>query len=173
MQRTGNEVENFSWPARTLFGLIAFAGTAVYAASFGTFEQSERVLLIARSVGVSSGISWVAFGIVLLGATRCRPSVLAWADACLRAQVAGIAVLMTSVLLNLISLASGSFLLPTGGAFRTVHVGIILIADVLMATLFVRHARRLGMKPMVALVLWVFILNGFFILFLIASPVRF
>lgn len=165
-----NQVAPLSWAARVLFGCIAFAGTAVYATSFGVFDRSERLLPLARSVGIASGISWIVFGAVLLAATRCRPSVLAWADACLMAQAAGISVLMASVIVNLIARASDAA--STENTFKLIHAAIILAADVLMAWLFVRRARRLGMSLKMALALWVLILNGFFLLFLIASPAR-
>lgn len=165
-----NQVVPLSWAARVLFGCIAFAGTAVYASSFGVFDGSENLLPIARSIGIASGISWIVFGAVLLAATRCRPSVLAWADACLVAQAAGIGVLMTSVLVNLIARASDAA--STENAFKMVHAAIVLAADVLMAWLFVRRARRLGMSLKMALALWVLILNGCFLLILLASPAR-
>jgi hypothetical protein len=171
--QTREKVTPLSWGARILFGLIAFVGTVVYAASFGIFEQSENILQAAKSIGVSSGLSWIGFGAVLLGATRFRPSILAWADACLRAQAAGIAVLMASVLVNLMSLAGGSALSPSGTDFKAVHAVILIAADVLMAVLFARRATRLGMRFSLALALWIFVLNGLFILFLIAGPVPF
>jgi hypothetical protein len=165
-----NQVAPLSWAARVLFGCIAIAGTAVYAASFGLFDTSKNLLPVARSVGIASGISWIAFGAVLLAATRSRPSVLAWADACLIAQAAGIGVLMTSVLINLIARASDADLAQN--TFKFAHAGIILAADVLMAWLFVRRAQRLGMSLKMALALWVLALNGFFLLILLASPAR-
>ncbi|MEW6207466.1 MAG: hypothetical protein AB1631_03810 [Acidobacteriota bacterium] len=161
------QVASLSWAARVLFGCIAIAGTAVYAASFGVFDRSEKLLPLARSIGIASGISWIAFGAVLLAATRCRPSILAWADACLVAQAAGIGVLMASVLVNLAARASDAA--PTENVFRMIHGAIILAADVLMAWLFVRRARRLGMSLKMALALWVLALNGFFLLLLIAA----
>jgi len=168
--QTANQVAPLSWAARVLFGCIALAGTAVYATSFGLFDRSEKLLPVARSIGIASGISWIIFGAILLAATRCRPSVLAWADACLIAQAAGIGVLMTSVLVNLVARASDAA--PTEDAFKMIHLAIVLAADVLMAWLFVGRARRLGMSLKMALALWILALNGFFLLTLLASPAR-
>lgn len=155
--QNANTNPSLSWAARILFGCIAIVGTVVYATSFGA-----SLLPLARRVGIASGISWIAFGAVLLAATRCRPSILAWADACLVAQAAGISVLMMSVLVNLIARASDAP--PSETAFRAIHGAIILSADVLMACLFARRARRLGMSLKAALALWTLALNGFFLL---------
>ena len=52
-------------------------------------------------------------------------------------------------------------------AFSAVHLALLLIADVSMAVYFTRKALRLGMPLNTAIVLWVGVLNGAFVLLLV------
>ena len=64
---------------RAACAVIAFAGTAVYAASFA-LAGDARQLAAAWVVGVAAALSWPVFGAVLLHMTSGRPSVVAWVD---------------------------------------------------------------------------------------------
>lgn len=156
--------EMLSWPARFLLGFISFAGTAVYAASFALTGYRERLMPIAIAIGIASGISWIVFGLVLLLATRGRPSILAWVDTCLVTQSMGIAVLMLTALINLIVYAAGATLGDNSSAL--LHLGILIAADIVMAITFVRRAIRTTLNRSMALALWILALNGIFALLL-------
>lgn len=157
--------ELLSWPARFLLAFISFAGTAVYAASFALTGYRERLLPMAIAVGIASGISWVAFGAVLLTVTRSQPSILAWVDTCLVTQNMGIAVLMLSAIVNLIVYLIGRTSLSDNTS-TIIHTIILIAADILMAAIFVRRASRIALSRAKALLLWILALNGIFVLLL-------
>ncbi len=152
-----------SWTTRLALGAIAIVGTIIYAASFALTSYRDSLLPIAIAIGIASAVSWPGFGVSLLMVTRCRPSVMAWADACLIAQCTGIAVLMISGALNLILY----FVRPQPSSpidgIAYLHGTIVMAADVVMAIGFVRRAKQRGMTGRVALALWVLALNGLFV----------
>src|SRR5437867_1666888 len=100
---------------RVLLVAVAFGGSAIYALSFALAYDSSTVTAMACLVGLAAGTSWIIFGLVLLGTTHCRPTVLAWADACLVTMGAGIATKSASIVLNL-----GSY--PTRSSPDVTHV---------------------------------------------------
>lgn len=151
------ESTTLNWPHRLLLTCVAFAGSAIYAGSFAPVPQREQWMPVASGVGIAAGVSWVLFGLLLLAVTRCQPSVLAWADACLVTMAAGIAVKMTTVAANFIS--------PPGAWF---HIVVLLIANLTMATIFIWRAQRLAMRPLLAAGLWFGALNGCFVVVMLA-----
>ncbi|MCI0486664.1 MAG: hypothetical protein L0229_08700 [Blastocatellia bacterium] len=157
--------KSLSWTGRFLFGMVAIAGTVIYAASFALIEESAKLVPVARAIGIASGVSWPVFGVILLLVTRCRPRVLAWADACLITMIAGITVLMLSALSNVAAFVIKA--IESAGASTTIHTAILIAADLLMAVVFVRHARMLGLGRALAVTLWVVALNGIFAALLI------
>ena len=91
-----------AWVGRVLLGVLAVAGTIAYALSFRTVPTAAAWLPPAgAAVGAAAGVSWLAFGAVLMLFTRGRPAPLEWADACLRTMAAGIAVLTVGTAFNL------------------------------------------------------------------------
>lgn len=143
----------FNWPHRVLLCGIAFAGSAVYAWSFAGVPEREQWLPVAGAIGFAAGVSWVLFGILILTVARCRPSVMAWADACLITMAAGITVKMATVVANTISPPSAVF-----------HLAVLMAANLTMAFVFIRRAQRLGVRPLLAAALWFGALNGLFAL---------
>lgn len=139
------------WPYRLLLTGVAFAGSAIYAWSFAHVPQREQWLPVASAVGIAAGVSWVLFGLLLLTVTRARPSVWAWADACLVTMAAGMTIKMTTVAANLIS--------PPGASF---HLAVLMTANLVMAGVFIWCAKRLAMRPLLAAGLWFGVLNGIF-----------
>ena len=147
----GGQPGFLSWSRRFLFVGVAFTGSTVYALSFTNIPQREQWLSVASAIGIAAGTSWVVFGLTLLWVTRQHPSVLVWADVCLVTMATGIAVKMITVIANWVSPPSAWF-----------HLVVLLMADLTMAWVFIQHARRLGLRPIRAAVLWVGVLNGFF-----------
>lgn len=144
-----------SWGARLALGAVAVAGSAAYAASFAWAPQAGEAVRLARPIAIAAGLSWPAFGAALLLATRRRPSVLAWADACLVTMAPGIGVLLLSALLNLLHRGT-----------TPAHGLVLLLSNAAMAGVFVSRARRLGMRAPLAVALWVGVLDGAFLLLL-------
>ena len=165
LTKDGNSL---SWTGRLLFGTAAIAGTCIYAASFALIEEGAKLASVATAIGIASGISWPGFGVILLFVTRCRPRILAWADACLITMIAGIVVLMLSALLNMSAFAIKAS--EAAGALTMIHIAILIAADLLMALVFIYLARRLGLSRLLAATLWVVALNGIFagLLFLLS-----
>ena len=142
---------SLNWSRRLLLCGVAFSGSAVYAWSFAGVPQREQWLPVASAIGIAAGVSWVLLGIVLLTVTRCRPSVMAWADVCLVTMAVGIAMKMTAVFANFVSTPSASF-----------HLAVLMAANLVMACVFICRARRLGLRPLLATGLWFGVLNGLF-----------
>jgi hypothetical protein len=148
------------WRSRMLLVASAFLATAVYAGSFFMLGPAQRLTNIATDIAISSGIAWIGFGSVLLMAARKRPSVIAWVDACLVTMLVGNGVLFLSVLVNLIFGLFATHIKAM--ALAPAHAVILLIADGFMMVSFIYRARNLGMRPLIAALLWVVVLNGFF-----------
>jgi hypothetical protein len=140
-----------NWSHRVLLAGVAFAGSAVYAWSFAGVPQHDEWLPVAGAIGIAAGVSWVLFGVILLAFTRCRPSVMAWADACLVTMATGIAVKLTTVIANFVS--------PPNAWF---HLAVLMAANFVMAFVFIARAQRLGLRPLRAAGLWFCVLNGLF-----------
>lgn len=146
---------------RIAFGLLAFGGTAVYAASFTGAERLEPLAPAAIAVGVAAGASWPIFGAMLLAASRLRPSVVEWADACLATMAAGMFFLLGAAAAN-VALRMGAVPGVDVWSIGWFHTGMLLAADTLMCVLFVRRAMRLGLGAGTAVALWIGGLNGTF-----------
>lgn len=157
-------MKSLTWTNRILLGVLAFAGTAVYAASFALLAGREAVLPLATAIAIAAGASWPVLGLSLLAATRLRPGILEWADVCLVTMSFGIAGLMAGVLWNLTAWLAEMSTGSATGLFFYFHLAILVAADVLMAAIFMRRARALGLNAMTALMLWVLALNGTFVL---------
>lgn len=105
------------------------------------------------SVAVAAGVSWPVFGAVLLLLSRARPSVLAWADACLRTMAPGILVLAAAALLGRAGIGGRALVLVT-----------VAVSNLTMLAVFLPQARRLGLAPAKAAAAWLLVLDGFFAL---------
>jgi hypothetical protein len=145
------ESTTLNWPYRLLLTCVAFTGSTLYAWSFASVPQREQWLPVASAVGIAAGVSWVLFGLLLLALTRAKPSMLAWADACLVTMAAGMTIKMTTVAANLIS--------PPGASF---HIAVLMTANLAMAAVFIWRANRLALRPLLAAGLWFGALNGIF-----------
>ena len=140
-----------TWPRRFLLTAVAFGGSTLYALSFANVPERARWLPIAAAIGIAAGVSWIVFGLVLLGVTRRRPSIWHWADVCLRTMAVGMTIKMTTVLANLVAP-------PTAGF----HLAVLVAANLAMAAMFAGQARPLGVSVRAALALWFGVLNGVF-----------
>src|SRR6478736_4618270 len=128
------ESTTLTWPYRLLLTCAAFAGSAIYAWSFTHVPQREQWLPAASAVGIAAGVSWVLFGLLLLAITRTRPSIWAWADACLVTMAAGMTIKITTVAANFIwranrlamrpILAAGLWFGALNGIFAVVMLGL-------------------------------------------------
>ena len=152
---------------RLLLGGFAFVGTALYAASFALIRENIHLLPIAAAVGAAAGVSWIVFGITLLIVTKRRPSTMHWADACLVTMATGNLILLVSALANTIIFAFVSKEEPVAGTLIPLHAAVLIAADVIMGSIFIRRAVDLGLGRWAAALMWVFALNGFFALILL------
>lgn len=151
--------------ARRLFlGSIAIAGTALYVASFQLAPGAAELLDPALRMGVSAGLSWIGFGVLLLVLSR-RTTIGGWADICLSTMTVGILVMSLGVLANVSArLVFGRL----GGDPRTIsglasiHVAILLGADVAMGAWFTSRAAPRHLSTTGALLAWIFGLNAIF-----------
>ena len=157
---------------RLALGSIAIFGTAAYVASFHLAPERAELLDIARRVGTSAGISWIAFGVLLLALSR-RTTIGEWSDICLSTMAVGIAVMSLGVLTNV----SARYMFGSAGgdprttsALRAVHVAILLGSDVAMGAWFASRAapKHLGVGQ--ALLAWVFGLNVMFVVLMLVVP---
>jgi hypothetical protein len=155
---------SLTWLSRSLLVASAFLATAVYAGSFFMLGPAQRLTNLATDIAISSGIAWIGFGCVLLMVTRKRPSVLAWVDACLLTMLVGNGVLLLSVLVNVIFGLFATHIKAM--ALAPAHAIILFIANGFMMVSFIYRTRNLGMRPWIAALLWVVVLNGFFALLL-------
>ena len=150
-----------AWKWLTL-ALVATLGTIAYALSFRRLVGIE-ISAFATAVGISAAVSWVGFGVLLAVISRGKAALVDWIDLCLRTMAVGIAVLVLAMLVNVVS-KTGLFDLRTPWA---VHLGILSLSDISMATYFARGARGHGVSVMAALFLWFVGLNGLFALAMI------
>jgi len=111
------------------------------------------------AIAIAAGLSWIVFGAGIGAVTRFRPSVWSWADLCLRVMAIGITPLILA-----------AALVWSGITETVVHVGLLLVSNGVMLTLFARGAMVRGMPLAVALALWVLVLDGIFILLLLVRP---
>jgi hypothetical protein len=136
---------------RVVLGTVAVLGTAVWVVSL---RLAVPWGWTALAFGVSASVSWLALGAALVLATSGRPSVAAWADACLHTMAVGIAFLMTGV-------SAGSVF-----GFGRPRVAVVILAASVatsfaaMTHVFLADARRLGLRRSVALGLWFGVLVG-------------
>jgi hypothetical protein len=157
-QTTTND--NLSITHRMALVVSALAVTALYADSFAWSDSIATLWPWAQRVGVASGLSWPVFGaIVLFSAPRVPRS--AWFDACLVVMHGGLAVLACCLAANTIVAASGVNVATT--TLALFHAVVVLSANVVMARMFVRRARRLGILTVQALAMWCGGLNAVFV----------
>jgi hypothetical protein len=126
-----------------LFGGFAFAGTAVYAASFSLIRESMQLLPVAAAIGIAAGASWIGFGIILLIVTKRRPSIMDWADACLATMATGNAILLVSVAANATIFLFGSKEGQIAGTLIPLHAAVLIAADIIMGSVFIQRAAKL------------------------------
>ena len=158
--------------ARAALAAVALFGTAAYAGSFRLDGVDPRLAAAAMAVGWAAGVSWLVFEATLLVLTAARPSVVAWVDVCLRAMGAGMPLLGAAALVNGLAWAVRSSPQPIPVASQwAMHGGLLVASNVLMATVFLRCARPLGLSLATAAAAWVLGLNGAFALFLGAAAV--
>jgi hypothetical protein len=138
---------------RAALAAVAFAGSAVYALSFAGAAGAQRYASHAAAVGVAAGLSWIIFGVLLIAATRGRPSVASWIDACLATMAVGIAIKMIGVVLNLVWGWNES-IAPRAAQLVFVHLAILACADVAMGARFCFECRARGVSLRAALALW-------------------
>lgn len=153
------------WLHRSLLAMVAVVGTVVYVGSFYLAFDSQVWSPIAQSIGIAAGISWPIFGVLLLYVVKARPSLLAWVDVCLKTMALGIALLLPSMFLNAIAYATSPSLLWWSGALAT-HVVLLAAANIIMGVTFVRLGRCLFARPQTLVCLWVFALDGTFLVLL-------
>ncbi len=110
---------------------------------------------VAAAVGISAGLSWLLFGLLLLIVGRGGISLLSWMDGCLTTMSWGVGVKMVGVVVNLSGL---------GGADRglwIVQSMLLVVADIVMGFVFVEQGRLRGVRRVAAISLWIFGLNVF------------
>lgn len=147
----------FSWQTRAILAGATLLGAVIYALLLhwrGTGWIAEN----AASLQISAAVSWVLFGGLVLAVTRGLPSVMAWVDACLMTMVVGMGVLMVAPL----------GVLLVGEAFATeAHLGVLILANLAMAGVFLARASRLKLDFLRAAGLWFGVMNGVFGLILL------
>jgi hypothetical protein len=132
---------------------VAFGGSAVYALSFAGDAGARQWLAHATAVGAAAASSWILFGVLLIVATRGRPSIVSWMDACLATMAVGIAVKMIGVALNLVWWWKDS-LAPRAAHLVLIHLAVLACADVAMGARFCAESRARGVSLRAALALW-------------------
>jgi hypothetical protein len=153
---------------RATLAALAFIGTALYAASFILHPEAGRLVPIATAIGLSAGLSWMVLGkVILYIAGRSGPKIMMWFDTCLLTMAAGELVLLTAALANLIAHFTGH-LIPAWA-----HLGLLLLSDLVMASVFIIRAALLGTSPQLATALWIAVLNGAFAVFMVAFALIF
>ncbi len=152
---------------RMLLMLIAFAGSAVYAASYRLIAGVTDLAPIAAAIGVAAAIAWIGFGFLLLMVAQMHPkrfarvSVWHWADACLMTMSLGMAIKMIGAGGNVIAAAlHGEGVAPA--MLAPLQLALLVVTDVAMGFLFARLTARLGMPTRMACLLWIVALNGIF-----------
>ena len=141
---------------RGLLALVAFAGTAAYAASFALNSDSPT-RRVAMAVGIAAAVSWPVFGLALLAVGGGWRTVTRWCDACLRTMAVGMVVLGVSGAANVVSSSAG--LAPPPACF---HVAVLLTSNLVMAATFARLSAAIGLRLLPAIVVWFVVLNGTF-----------
>lgn len=158
--------------SRFLLGAWAFIGTALHAGSFALLPDAQRLLPIAAGIGISAGLSWFIVGLAVLAITRGDgphrgTRIMRWFDTCLVAMGVGECLLVSAAALNAAAMAVARLDLANEPDFMMkLHLAILVLADAVMAVVFVRRARQFGEKLSTAGLLWVVALNGSFAVFL-------
>src|SRR5687768_3622179 len=138
---------------RGLLALVAFAGTAAYAASFALNSESPT-RRVAMAVGIAAAVSWPVFGLALLAVGGGWRTVTRWCDACLRTMAVGMVVLGVSVAANVVIWSAGLAPPPTW-----FHVAVLLTSNLVMAAAFVHFAAAIGLRRRAAILVWLVGLN--------------
>ena len=137
---------------RIAYVALAIAGSGAYVASFIRF--GSRFITAAAGETAAAIIAWLLFAMLLSWPTHTRQDFIRWIDVCSQTIAAGIAIKSLGMLMNLCN-----FPMSTSG-FLIIHVGLLIIADIVMACVFVRQAMNQGMRRRAAIMLWIFALNG-------------
>ena len=133
---------------------LAFLGSAAYAISFAGAVDLRQWTAHAAAVGVAAGLSWIAFGVLLIAVTGGRPSVVSWMDACLRTMAVGIGIKMAAVALNLVWWMNEG-ITPRTAELVAIHLAILASADVAMGARFCFECALRGVSVSRAIALWV------------------
>lgn len=156
-----------SWPTRIVLMLIAFTGSAVYAASYRLVGATAGLAPVAAAIGIAAGTAWIGFGFLLLTAAQMDPrryrrvTTLHWADACLVTMTVGMAVKMIGVGANVIAAGLDGERVDLA-IIAPLQLALLIATDIAMGAIFVRIVRRFAMPTRTALILWVVALNGIF-----------
>jgi hypothetical protein len=150
---------------RLLLGAVAVLGTLAYSLSFLP-AAGGRFVGPGAAIGVAAGVSWFVLGAAVLWMSRGRPSIGAWADACLATMAVGIGLLSAGTILNL-----AAWGVPAVGsapeALAAAHLAILLASNIAMGATFVRRAGRLGLSAVCGTGAWVLALDGTFAIILL------
>ncbi len=141
-----------------LLAAVAIVGTAAYVLSFGLLDYG-RIPAVVLAVGPAAGLSWFVLGaaLLLIGG---RAVIVPAMRLCLRTMAIGIAILTASMVLNGLI---GRHRID-GFFWVQFHYYLLIASDGAMAGYFIGRAPRLGISRLVAGLLWVFALNGAFVL---------
>jgi hypothetical protein len=158
-QHTGRGLAIFH---RLACALVATVGTLAYASSFARIATPDPLFPLASAVGLAAAVSWFVFGAVLLIVTGARPSITAWVDVCLRTMAIGMVILSIGTAANIFFAQ-----LPLA-ALLVIQLAALGASNVVMCTVFVARARRLGLPPAAAVTFWLVGLNATFAAILFA-----
>lgn len=152
---------------RVLLMLIAFAGSAVYAASYRLVTSTADLTPIATAIGIAAAIAWIGFGFLLLTVAQMHPRRFAratiwhWADVCLVAMSLGMAIKMIGVAANVILAATHGDRVDLS-LIAPMQLALLIVTDGVMGFIFTRLTARIGMPTRMACLLWIVALNGIF-----------
>lgn len=147
----------FTWQLRGILAGVAILGAIIYSLLLH-WRGTGWIAANASSIQISAAVSWVLFGGLLLAVTRGMPTIFAWVDACLMTMTVGMGVLMVAPL----------GVLLVGDSFGTeAHLGVLILANLAMAGVFIARASRLKLDFLRAAGLWFGVMNGVFGLILL------
>ncbi len=136
---------------RIAYLALALAGSGAYTASF--VRYGAHFVGAAAGEGIAAAVSWLIFAAILVRFAEDR-SLFGWIDTCLKTIAVGIAIKTIGLLLNLCNFQM------TTREFCILHIAILLIADIVMACIFVPNAMERGMGRRTAILFWLLALNG-------------
>lgn len=151
----------WTWPALVV---LAFGGTALYAASAAPFLPARPAWELTLTLVIATGGAWVVFG---LGAVwwLCLPLSRVAAISLLTMGL-GEGALLATALGNSVFLYAGVGL---GFAPTVWNLGGLMAADAVMAIAMTRFFAQTGISPWRAGVLWIALLHGSAVLLALAA----